>query len=327
MGWRNRHACQVCCAGLVARRQRRVRRVAIALLSFLAIWYGNAFLHGPSHAAATADRAGTVIHDRLAQVSAPRKVPVSDPAGVKDARPPEAVHADVAARRVPITSSFIGTHVVIFGAVNNSRQVVPESGYYDIVIVVEGAQAPFIARRKSRVGGIWINTDSATYKTVPSYYAIVSTRPLSEIASSEVLVSHRIGLDAIPMTPERDGQAKSHAEVELFRKAVVRIKRSQNLYRQSEYGVAFIGPSLFRASIELPANITVGPFVTHVYLFRQGRLLSSYRTRLTLEREGLELFFHNLAFGYPFLYGIGCVIAAVCSGLIASAVFRRGGAH
>ena len=327
MGSRDKDANQVCRADLAARRRRRVRRVATALLILLAVWQGSALLDDPSHAAATPDRAGRIVQDRLAQVAAPSQPLAPDPAGAKDTRPPEAVHADVAARRVPITSSFIGTHVVIFGAVNNSRQVVPEAGYYDVVIVVEGARAPFIARRKSRVGGIWINTDSARYNTVPSYYAIVSTRPLSEIASRDVLVRHRIGLDAIPMTPESDGQAKSRAEVELFRKAVVRIKRSQNLYRQSQYGVAFIGPNLFRASIELPANITVGPFMTHVYLFRQGRLLSRYSTRLTLEREGLELFFHNLAFGYPFLYGIGCVIAAVCSGLIASALFRRGGAH
>ena len=50
----------------------------------------------------------------------------------------ESVQADVSARTVSVTSSFNGTEIVIFGAVDNSQQPSAESGYYDVVIVVEG---------------------------------------------------------------------------------------------------------------------------------------------------------------------------------------------
>jgi Putative transmembrane protein (Alph_Pro_TM) len=50
----------------------------------------------------------------------------------------EAIQADVSMRSVAVTSSFNGTEVVIFGAVDNSRQASAESGLYDVVIVVEG---------------------------------------------------------------------------------------------------------------------------------------------------------------------------------------------
>ena len=89
--------------------------------------------------------------------------------------------------------------------------------------------------------------------------------------------------------------------------------------------MAFIGRSLFRSTIELPANVTMGPFETRVYLFRDEKLLSQYTIRLNLEREGMERHLHAFAFGYPALYGLLTVAIAVAAGLIASTVFRKGG--
>jgi hypothetical protein len=87
--------------------------------------------------------------------------------------------------------------------------------------------------------------------------------------------------------------------------------------------VAFIGRSLFRSAIELPANVTVGPFTTRVLLFRQEQLLSQYSVRLSLEREGLERHLHAFAFSFPTLYGFATVAIAVAAGLLASTVFRK----
>src|SRR5262245_33134894 len=68
----------------------------------------------------------------------------------------ESVQADVSARNVAVTSSFNGTEIVIFGAVDNSQQPSAESGYYDIVIVVEGVPSRQVVRRKSNVAGLWL---------------------------------------------------------------------------------------------------------------------------------------------------------------------------
>ena len=55
---------------------------------------------------------------------------------------------------------------------------------------------------------------------------------------------------------------------------MMRLKRKAASTSTSPYGVTFTGKSLFRASIVLPANVTVGPFDTRVYLFREEKLLS-----------------------------------------------------
>jgi uncharacterized protein (TIGR02186 family) len=237
--------------------------------------------------------------------------------------PPETVQADISTRRIAVTSSFSGTEIVVFGAVDNSRQTSAEAGLYDIVIVIAGTPTRLVARKKNRVGGIWLNTDSMSFLSVPSYYAIVSTRPLDEIASSEVLKASSIGFDHVPMVIAEDEARRPPAEIKEFREAVVRLKRREKLYSLGEYNVAFIGRSLFRASVDVPANVTVGSFDTRVYLFKHGELLSQYNARLNLEREGVEDVVHAFAFRYPFSYGMLTVLLSCCAGLLASAVFRR----
>ena len=242
-----------------------------------------------------------------------------------DTLPRESVQADVSSRSVSITSSFTGTEIVVFGAVDNSRQLTAEAGMYDVVIVLEGTPTRLVARRKSNVAGIWINTDSITFQSVPSYYAIMATRPLDEVANPMVLREHDIGFEQVRMTPIQGWETGvTTAELQEFGEAVVRLKQKDGLYVQEEYGVVFIGRSLFRASVNLPANVPVGPLDVRVYLFRDGNIISTYTARVRLERQGLELLLHSFAFSQPLLYGIFTVMIAVGAGLLASAAFRRG---
>ena len=244
------------------------------------------------------------------------------PATKAEAR--ESVQADVSTRRVAVTSSFSGTEVVVFGAVDNSRQTSPEAGLYDIVIVLVGTPSRLVARRKANIAGLWLNVQSLVFDSVPSYYAIASTRPLDEIASEDVLKAYDIGFEHVRMTLSSGTfSGPPTKEIKEFRDAVVRIKQKEGLFQQEQYGVAFIGRSLFRASIDLPATVTVGPFDTRVFLFRDGELLSQYTVRLNLEREGLEELLHAFALRHSLLYGLGTVLLAVGAGLLASTVFRK----
>lgn len=260
--------------------------------------------------------------------AAERSAPVAQaqpPAPVPAASVPrETVQADVSSRSVAVTSSFTGTEIVVFGAVDHSRQPTAEAGLYDIVIVLEGTPTRLVARRKSNVAGIWINTHSITFESVPSYYTILSTRPLDEVTNALVLRENDIGFDYVRMTPIQGWETGvTTADLQDFAEAVVRLKQRDGLYVQEEYGVVFIGRSLFRASVNLPANVPVGPLDVRVYLFRDGNILSTYTARVRLEREGLELLLHNFAFNRPLLYGLFTVTIAVGAGLAASAAFRR----
>lgn len=241
----------------------------------------------------------------------------------------ERIEVDVSSRSVAVTSSYNGTEIIVFGTVENSRQASAEAGYYDVVVVVEGALSPIVARKKSNVGGLWVNTSSIRFASLPTYYAIASTRPVDEVAEANVRDAHAIGFSHVPMSIASKTLASgvSAEEAKGFREAIVRLKRKEGLYVSSDYGVAFIGRSLFRATIELPANVPVGPVKARVYLLREGVVLSEATTTVSLSRQGFELLMYNFAHKQPLLYGLFCVALAVGAGLLASTLFRKAGAH
>ena len=239
--------------------------------------------------------------------------------------PLEKVEADVSTRSVEVTTDFTGHEILVFGAIDNSQEPEGEAGYYDVVVVVEGTPLPVVVRRKSDVAGVWINTSSVIFASVPSYYASSSTKPIEEIAGPKVLERHAIGFAHIKMTPA-PGHRWSYNDYELaaFKAAVIRLKQKEGLYVvKARDGVTFTGRSLFRATIALPANVPVGPLVARTYLFRDGEVLSAHIARVSLERAGIERVLHNFAFLHPLTYGVIAVVLAALSGLLASAFFRR----
>ena len=234
----------------------------------------------------------------------------------------ESVEADVSARNIAVTASFNGVEFVVFGAVDNSQQPSPESGYYDVIIVVEGVPGRIIVRRKSDVTGLWVNTSAVTFDNVPTFYAIASTRPLDEIATEDSRTLYRIGVHHLRLTPAfAQSRPLSTQELDAFREAVARLKERAGLFVNAPFAARFIGNSLFSARIVLPANVTVGPFDTRVYLFHDQTLLSEYSVRLYLEREGLARYLHAFADLYPLLYGLSTVVVAMAAGLLAGKWF------
>jgi uncharacterized protein (TIGR02186 family) len=241
-------------------------------------------------------------------------------------QPVEKIEADVSTRSVEVTTGFTGHVILVFGAIDHSQQPEDtEEHYYDVVVVVEGTPYPVVVRRKSDVAGVWVNTSSVLFASVPSYYAIASTRPIDQIAGPGVLEVNSIGFAHIKMTPWPGLRWKlSDYDLAGFKAAVIRLKQKEHLYVvEAQDGVTFTGRSLFRSTIALPANVPVGPLVSRTYLFRDGQVLSAHIARVTLERKGIERVLHDFAFRDPFAYGVIAVMLAVLAGLAGSMIFRR----
>jgi uncharacterized protein (TIGR02186 family) len=250
---------------------------------------------------------------------APVEPPVSPPATL----PPERIEVDVSTRTVEVTTAFSGTEIIVFGTVANSRQVSAESGFYDVVVLVEGQGAPSVVRLKSNVGGLWVNTQSVRFDNLPLYSAIASTRPIEEVAEPRILATAGIGFNRARMFPARQSSKVTAAELDAYKSAVLRLKKNDGLYVRYDYGVAFIGRELFRATIKLPANIPVGPLDAKVFLFRDGQLIATQSANVMLKRQGFDRLVYDLAFDYPIWYGLLTVAIAALAGLAAAAVFPR----
>ena len=240
---------------------------------------------------------------------------------VEPGPPRETIEADISTRDVPVGDNFSGTRVVVFGTIENSRQTTPDQGLYDVAVVIAGPREELTARRKADIAGLWINTSSYNFKNVPGYYTVLSTRQIKDVAPRPLLLQLGIGFDNLRIVPDGAAGAKDAAD---FRDAILRVKAQQGLYREDPQGVAFIGRSLFRGSVDLPANAPVGEFNAWIYLFRGGELAGPpYKTKLDLRREGFERTVYNFAFGHPFWYGLLSVAMALTMGFAATVLFRR----
>jgi len=312
-------------------RSQPPARALVVLLAALAWAAGSVPASRPAGAQTTGERAAPLPdwgQQPLRKVQ--QRVRKPDPKAAREAATPpepspkEVVEADVSTRTIAVTSGFTGTEIVVFGSVVHSRQPSAEAGYYDVIVVLEGMPQPLLVRKKSNVAGLWVNTDSVGFESAPSYYAIVSTRPIEEIADDALLEKHAIGLDSVRLSPAAQSVIDAQpGELQAYKDAVIRLKQKEGLYLKEDYAVIFIGRGLFRSSIGLPANVPLGPLTARVYLFREGDLLSTFQSKVRLEREGLELWLYRFAMRQPFLYGVMAVVVAVGAGLIASAAFRR----
>ncbi len=237
--------------------------------------------------------------------------------------PPERVEIDVSTHSVFVTSVFKGTEIVVFGTVINGRQESPEAGYYDVIVSIEGRPTPAVVRQKDRVGGMWVNTRGIRFDGLPIYLAIASTRPLTEIADPPVLASNGIGFPRARIFPVRGAIGLDIETIDVFKTAFLRLKEKDGLYLHEDFGVGFIGRSLFRASIRLPANIPVGPLTAHTFLFHDGELLAAETSHVMLRRSGIERLIYDFAFDYPFIYGVLAVLLACAASLASAYLMRR----
>ena len=86
-----------------------------------------------------------------------------------------ALVADLDQKEVQISTDFNGAELLLFGAL----KLQDDDG---IAIVVSGPPKSVAVRRKDKVAGIWINTESATLVGIPSFYHILSTHPIDAVS-------------------------------------------------------------------------------------------------------------------------------------------------
>ncbi|MGC1349938.1 MAG: TIGR02186 family protein, partial [Xanthobacteraceae bacterium] len=82
-------------------------------------------------------------------------------------------------------------------------------------------------------------------------------------------------------------------------------------------------PTLFRASIRLPAQVPVGDYTVDVKLFADGNLVAHTDSAFEIVMVGFEQFVVDAARDHGLLYGLATALMALLTGWIASVAFRR----
>lgn len=232
----------------------------------------------------------------------------------------ERLITSLSSHQVLVSSSFTGTELVLFGAIERDSATVSRKGGYNIIVTVSGPRETLVVRRKDRMAGIWTNVESNSFLDAPVYLAVLSNKPLDDIAPAEMLRRLDIGMNVVPRVHVAAGIESGE---ETFRDALIRLRKQRRLYIEDATGVTFITPNLFRAAIKLPAESPVGAYDVDVRLFADGTNIARASSALEVVKVGIEQFVVTAARDHGVLYGLFTTLMALMTGWFASIVFRR----
>ena len=56
-------------------------------------------------------------------------------------------------------------------------------------------------REKQKVAGIWMNVERVRFRSAPAFYAVASSRPLSQLVDERTAAIYELGLDNLQLSP------------------------------------------------------------------------------------------------------------------------------
>ena len=235
----------------------------------------------------------------------------------------ERIVTSLTTHQVFITSNFLGLDLVLFGTVERTENDPVRNGPYDLVVTVTGPKESIVTRRKQRVLGVWVNVDSRSFIDVPSYLAVMSTRPFDDFAGQEMRRRLQLGLERTVLMQRVGTDFADVVRDDPFRMAFLRLKEQRKLYIENTTGVTVLTPGLFRTTIPLPATVPVGTYDVDIKLFAEGALVARSTSAFEVVKVGFEQFVVNASQSHGVLYGLATVGFALMTGWFASVVFRK----
>ena len=225
---------------------------------------------------------------------------------------------EVSQHEVQVRQGFTGTELLLFGAVLDPQGRAGQG--YDIVVVLKGPTEPIRLREKERFAGVWVNALSNDFRSVPSFFAVASSRPVAEIVDEKTAAIYEFGTPYIQLSPS--GSIDPDEQLR-FALGLVDLKQRQGLYKEDMDGVQITEDVLYQARISLPSNVTTGTYTAETFAVTQGRVIASAVAEVEVRKVGLERRVEDFSQDYGLAYGLIAVFLSVFMGWGAGRLFAR----
>jgi len=232
----------------------------------------------------------------------------------------EKLASTVSSTSIQITSSFDGAVLSLFGNIESDVHGLAAPGPYNVIVVVTGPLQDRVTRLKTNNWGIWTNTDQVTFKQFPSFYDVLASGKLANIATPEVLDEKNVLPIEQALASSTLGEIAKSTE---FGTELVRLMTEQGHFAVKEDAVRFLTTSAYVAQVTLPSDVANGPFIAHTMVLKDRQLVAERTEGFSVRKSGFENFVFVASKQQPLLYGIVCVILALGTGWLAGVVFRR----
>ncbi|WMS40840.1 TIGR02186 family protein [Acuticoccus sp. MNP-M23] len=217
---------------------------------------------------------------------------------------------------VNISSEFQGANISLFGVIERDATTVSRAGGYEVLVVVNGPPHDVLVQKKARRFGIWINSDGATFKAIPSYYAMLTTAGTEAMVAEWIEALPRQEGVAVPARPVTGRSA-------VFYNAFTEKQAEQGLHLKRIGAVEKLTRTFFHTNIPIPGVADNGDYQVAIYLLADGVPLDVAQTGFTLAKVGVEQRVFELSRQSPLVYGLAVVVLALVTGYVGGVVFRR----
>ena len=232
----------------------------------------------------------------------------------------ERLASTVSNSNVQITSSFDGTVRSLFGTIEPDTPGVALKGPYNVVVIITGPLQDRVTRLKTNNWGIWSNTDQVTFRQLPSFYVVLASGKLDNVADPQVLDSENVLPIEQALATATIGESSKATQ---FGTELVRLMTEEGHFAVKEDGVRFLSDTAYVAQVTLPSDVANGPFLAHTLVLKDKQLVAERTEGFSVRKSGFENFVFVASRQQPLLYGIVCVMLALGTGWLAGVVFKR----
>ena len=224
---------------------------------------------------------------------------------------------EISQHEVQVRQGFRGADLLLFGAILTPEGTRAARGY-DIVVVLQGPARSIVLREKQKVAGVWINADSTSFRSAPTFFAVASNRPIKDIVDPRTAAIYELGLPWLQLSPIG---AIDPAEQARFSAGLVDLMRRQELYQQDEGAVTVSEGVLYQARIALPSSVQTGTYTAETFAIARGKVVAAASTTVAVRKLGFERFVAQTAERNSLWYGLVAVAISVGMGWLAGRVF------
>lgn len=224
---------------------------------------------------------------------------------------------EVSQHEIQVRQGFVGTELLLFGAILDPSGT--RAGRdYDIVVVLKGPTGAIRVREKERIGGIWVNATTTDFRSAPSFFAVASSAPISDIVDERTAAIYELGLGFIQLSPTGTIDPEEQAK---FAEGLVDLRQREGLFKEDMGGVKINEQVLYQARISLPSNVQTGTYTAETFAIARGRVIASAIAEVEVKKVGFERFVEVFAQKQSFFYGLIAVMLSIFMGWLAGRVF------
>lgn len=197
----------------------------------------------------------------------------------------------------------------------------------DLIMKISGEDATEKLMRKDKAAGMWMNVEEITLDHVSEVYYLRSTKDPETLLSAEQRNQYVIGYpalrDKIDLKP-----AKSPEQRAKLLDDFIKYKQEGKLYSES-LGNVDIKPEdsgeSYYTVFDWPYQAPPGQYQVDVYAVRDGQVIDTAQSQVTVEQDGTIKFLSDMAQNNGAVYGLAAVGVSVTAGFGVGVVFKSGG--